>query len=658
MNPVTNSESSTAPRSRDRKKRLGARERAVEAFRREVQAATDPNAADDYGEPWLHRALFRADADAVDILLERGADLNHTNGRGWTPLHVAVIRNDARHVNMLLDRGTDARTADKRGVTPLHRARSRSVAKLLLDHGADPNARDVSGRTAVEREPVAGVLFERGLEDLKRAELGGRGVADRPGRLREIQTLVDLGLAPDRSGKRGDTLLHRAARRGDARLSELLLAHGANPNARNDADDVPLHSASSAGVVRLLLEHGADPNAEDDYGDVPLHSASSARIVRLLLEHGADAEARNGDGETPLHKIEAADSVRLLLEHGADPNAQDDDGNVPLHEACSRLRDADTVRFLLEHGANPNARANDGQVPLHNAYYADTARILLQYGADMEARDNNGKVPLHTAGEEATRLLLEHGADPNVRDNHGAVPLRGARNFGFPKKMRALLEHGADPSYVALCMECITDTMRVILEHGADPNARDDDDRWPLHSAFRLESVRLLLEHGADPDVANPAGVTASKKLVKWPDAAVLLLNNGPGPAASNDGWRALLNAVLERYGDPGATAELRDNIPLVGLEGRLQAGHIPEGAGQVVVTVRLARAQCRSGVRKWLQVHVPDVDPNDLDFGMPVAEVMRLANGADKPSAWARHAATAIRLAYALARARRVIVD
>ena len=579
-----------------------------------MEAATDPNAADDYGEPWLHRAVFRGDTHAVDILLERGADPNRVSGRGatalhvavmrgkaevasamldrgadplvrddagWSPLDHAVVRNDRGLAELLVDRGAEVRTADKQGVTPLHRTGSRSVAKLLLDHGADPNARDESGRTPVELELVTRVLFERCLEDLKRAEPGCGGRADRSRRLREIQNLVDLGLAPVRSGKRGDTLLHRAARQGDNRLLTRLLTHGANPEARNADGEVALHVVEPKRIfawllVRKLLRHGADPDARNSKGDTPLHVALKSRLsgsrVILLLRHGADPDTRNNKGDTPLHvalKSRLSGSrVILLLRHGADPDTRNNKGDTPLHVALKSRFSGSRVILLLRHGAEPNARNNKGHTPLHVA-------------------SKSSFFDSHVI------VLLRHGADPNALNNEGETPLH----------------HGADSLYVDLMVN------------------RDNDFYSRLFQSCHEKVVRFLLRHGADPHVANRNGFTPLHVYcVKDRETAILLLNHTLDvsvPAA-----RTALDRVLETYGDPRPPEELRDDTSLVRLEERLLRGDIPEGAARVVVTVRLAEAtQCRRGVRKWLKAHVPNADPCDKDFGLPVAEVMRLAN-------------------------------
>jgi len=60
-----------------------------------------------------------------------------------------------------------------------------------------------------------------------------------------------------------------AVRRGDVQEVARLLAAGANPNVKDLDGKTPLHIAAeqcNADIAELLLKHGADPNARDEHG--------------------------------------------------------------------------------------------------------------------------------------------------------------------------------------------------------------------------------------------------------------------------------------------------------------------------------------------------------------------------------------------------------
>lgn len=110
----------------------------------------------------------------------------------------------------------------------------------------------------------------------------------------------------------GFTPLALAAHFGAAHAARLLLAVGADPNARskNTLENTPLHAAVAgrrAALVDLLLDAGADVNARDGNGFTPLNLAANGgdvAIARLLLARGADATIANDEGRTPLETAE------------------------------------------------------------------------------------------------------------------------------------------------------------------------------------------------------------------------------------------------------------------------------------------------------------------------------------------------------------------
>ena len=140
-----------------------------------------------------------------------------------------------------------------------------ATVELLLTHGADINAQDNYGRTAL---------------DMARNE--------------EIRQLLLNYCVNNAKEQAGSTALIWASRKGDTATVELLLTHGADISAKDNYGYTALMWASQNGhtaIVELLLTHGADINAQNDYGYTALMYASQnghTATVELLRRHGAN----------------------------------------------------------------------------------------------------------------------------------------------------------------------------------------------------------------------------------------------------------------------------------------------------------------------------------------------------------------------------------
>lgn len=108
-----------------------------------------------------------------------------------------------------------------------------------------------------------------------------------------------------------------------------------------------LHAAADSGekeIVDLLLANGAQIDAKRSDGNTPLHlavSVSSLSVVECFIRNGADISARNNWQGTPLHLTihqKNTDIVMLLIRNGADVHARDKWGRIPLDVAAQYAR--------------------------------------------------------------------------------------------------------------------------------------------------------------------------------------------------------------------------------------------------------------------------------------------------------------------------------
>ncbi|CAG0900650.1 unnamed protein product [Cyprideis torosa] len=168
----------------------------------------------------LHLACISGHTPCVDLLLNAGADINARTRSGLTPLHLCSMEGHRAVVLLLLGRGADVDCRDEGGMTPLLRACFEghvSVARDLVSNGADVNDKERAGMTPLIRASEGGHVET--VEFLVReteADLEGKG---------------DIG---------GWTALALAAGKGHTQVMKILLAAGAEVDARGSDGGTPL----------------------------------------------------------------------------------------------------------------------------------------------------------------------------------------------------------------------------------------------------------------------------------------------------------------------------------------------------------------------------------------------------------------------------------
>lgn len=126
-----------------------------------IDRGADVNVQDNYGKTPLYSAVANRDYNMINLLLSRGASPHcQTNNkdpsintiRNATLLHVSVNNGDYDLTEFLLKLGVNPNITDEYQKTPLFlvtKANNYEFSKLLLDYGSDPSIRDVSGKTAL-----------------------------------------------------------------------------------------------------------------------------------------------------------------------------------------------------------------------------------------------------------------------------------------------------------------------------------------------------------------------------------------------------------------------------------------------------------------------------------------------------------------------------
>lgn len=110
--------------------------------------------------------------------------------------------------------------------------------------------------------------------------------------------------ATERGGGKMHPLAMRAT---PPAFMQWLIDHGADPNFRRTKDDSPpLYHQVQAGNTEqaaVLLQNGANANYTNEYGNSILHFAETPALIKLLLAHGANPTAKNKRGQTPFDSL-------------------------------------------------------------------------------------------------------------------------------------------------------------------------------------------------------------------------------------------------------------------------------------------------------------------------------------------------------------------
>ncbi len=408
-----------------------------------------------------------------------------------------------------------------------------------------------------------------------------------------------LGKKADVNAAQGDgsTALHWAVYNGDAELTRLLLAAGADAKAQTRLGGLtPVMMAARAGdapVLRLLLDAKGDAVTANANGTTPLmFAAASGNVdaVTLLVDRGADVNAADRThGQTPLMFAAAQGrdaAVKVLLARKADPNAATQVSKIiTMGERYKAKTDGKGTREITSEGGRSDITAMGGMTALTFAAregHLAVVQALVAGGADVNKVQGADELSPITLAIVNGRLdigayLLQHGANPNLLAKSGVGPLWATVDARWPERT------WYPPANITEEKTTHLELLQALLAKGADPNARivrkpwyrtfhgDWADPvgatpfWLAAKANDVEAMRLLVAGGANPSIPSGRGTTALQVAAGY----------GIEPQVTNFKPSARLDAVRYLIEELNADVNARDNQGYTPLHGAaLTADH------------------------------------------------------------------------------------
>lgn len=372
-----------------------------------------------------YAALFKGSAELLLKLIEIGCDQNGSTREGMTPLHHAVISGCIYAVQIFVEKKADIHKTDENGLTSLHYAAYQGhweIVKILLSAGSRPNKKTNSKVTPLH-------------------------FAAKHNRYLVVEELLKCYVDVNAVTMQCNTPLHYAACHANEKMVDILLKNGADSNIPNKDNDLPIHLACLRGatnVVKLLCLSGSNMNYQNKNNMSPLHNAilsSNEELVKFLLTN----YKCNIDGDL-YHLALSSGNINVIQSLIDKTREAILKNEVFWYKIIGFSGSLEIIKLFIDRFQPPSSVISSLVGYATYLGYCDIARYLLEYVYIWDdLHDGEGNTALYYAIKnddvELVRLLIEKGSNVAHRNDAGITLLQFASKNGNSEIVRLLLKN-------------------------------------------------------------------------------------------------------------------------------------------------------------------------------------------------------------------------
>ena len=555
----------------------------VDAINVLINAGANMSIKNVVGNTWIHYAIYGdGKKEVLQSITDLGADVNATNNQNITALMLASKKGNVDAINVLINAGANMAIKDADGDTWIHYAIygdcEKEVLQSITDLGADVNATNNENVTALMMACEKGnvdainVLIYAGADKTIKDAGGNTWIHHMLlGNCKKevLQAVFDLG--PDFNAIYDSfTVCMLAIRKRNTESDAMdgLMNVGAKMDSKKFVNTW-IHCAIDLDckkeVLQSIIDLGADVNAANNKNVTALMLASkkgNVDAMNVLINAGANMAIKDADGDTWIHYAIYGDCEKEVLQSitdlGADVNATNNE-NVTALMLASKKGNVDAMNVLINAGANMAIKDADGDTWIHYAIYGDCEKEVLQsitdLGVDVNAANNKNVTALMLASKkgnvDAMNVLINEGANITVKDVDGNTWIHYAIHGDCKKEvLQSIIDLGADvnaannKNVTALMLASKkgnVDAMNVLINAGANMAIKDaDGDTWIHYAIYgdcEQEVLQSIIDLGADLNTKNKQRETAFMLASRKGnvDAMIVLMSAGANMAIEND---------------------------------------------------------------------------------------------------------------------------